>query len=818
MDHQQTLPAGTVLNDNYTVVSVLGQGGFAKTYLADDKALNRQVAIKEYFPRDYAVRHGMNVQPVSDSARAPFETGRERFDKEAQTLAKLPHPNIVRVFRSFDANSTCYIVLEYIEGEDLEDWLTTLGRPPNQAELDKLVTPLLSALEHVHNGGILHRDVTPKNIRIRRLDGAPVLLDFGAAKAVVAAGAAQRTMGVFVPGYTPIEAYGTTAKRQGAWTDIYGLSATIYRGLSGAPPPGAPDRLLHDSIEPAAKLPLKKGNGYRPQFLAAIDWGLEILPEKRPQRIEQWREKLLDGRTSTTGRTTARPTGRTTGRPKDKTLPPTAPVPTEPATGPATRTGRTEPSKTEHVPPGARPKPRGLSMGAIFGGLLMLGGGATVAAIQMKLVDVAAIAPPGPRIAMKTPEPSKPEPNQTKPAEPAPPAPKAVTVEPPKETPRPADPPPAPSPPVVVEPIPPKPEDKPPVVANNDLGPIVPPTPAPVPTPALDAQKVAPAWNKVVESSDHEPLKTLAASPDGKWLATATDGGKVRFWQSEGTASAKENGRTISVGGQVKTMTFAPGKDSVSVAIATIEKGAISFWNSRSGKKPPAADDQRRVVQALGYNDNNTNFIAVSLVQNDKKYKTQVDRWESDGSEKGDAMTLDVGERAPSAAAIAHLSETVAIARPQGGVLLFEPGKTKSSVPLEKAFAGKTALALAFSEKDTRIAMAGQSNDVEIWEVPAASQQPGAPVTLEMQQASGPDIEIRALAFDPGDRYLAAASTSGLVIVWEIATKAIVSRQEVPSGDLRWLSLLPARQGRGATLLVPWNDGTVREFAIGADG
>jgi serine/threonine protein kinase len=293
MAYQQTLPNGTVLIEEFRILGHLGSGGFANTYLATDLTLGREVAIKEYFPSELAIRADTERVEVKSAAHgAQFEWALGRFVREAKTLAKFRHPSVVRVFRVFNANATAYIVLEFVRGSNMEAWIKSLGRPPTQAELDELLPPLLDALEVVHGAGILHRDIKPANIYIRAADHTPVLLDFGAAR-YAAGDYAGTTAAIVSKGYSPHEAYATDSRLQGPWTDIYGLAATIYRALSGTAPPESTMRVLEDHCVAAVDLELPLSGGYRAGFLEAIDWALEVMPKQRPQSVAEWRYKLL---------------------------------------------------------------------------------------------------------------------------------------------------------------------------------------------------------------------------------------------------------------------------------------------------------------------------------------------------------------------------------------------------------------------------------------------------------------------------------------------------------------------------------------------
>ena len=252
----------------YVVKDVLGAGGFGITYLAEHETLKRPVAIKEHFPRTFAVREGRTVRGTPSGVRI-YEWGLQRFLREARLLAKLEHPAIVRVVDVFEAHGTAYMVLDFERGKNMRDWLTSLGRPPTQAELDAIVKPLLDALDLIHSTGMFHRDIAPDNIMIRT-NGTPVLIDFGAAREDIGRQQDAQKSGttpIVKSGYSPPEQYSRDAKQQGPWTDVYALGATLYEAVTGVPPVEATDRMIQDSVRPARDLARAS---YRPGFLAAI--------------------------------------------------------------------------------------------------------------------------------------------------------------------------------------------------------------------------------------------------------------------------------------------------------------------------------------------------------------------------------------------------------------------------------------------------------------------------------------------------------------------------------------------------------------------
>ncbi|HSS63318.1 MAG TPA: protein kinase, partial [Gammaproteobacteria bacterium] len=292
--HRIALPAGHTLHW-YRIESVLGQGGFGITYLARDTNLNHEVAIKEYLPTDLATRTGdSSVVPISDSQSETYGWGLHRFINEAQTLVKFRHPNIVQVVAVFEANNTAYMVMEYVKGRTLEDAFK-YKKVEGEEALLRIFNALLEGLELIHNAGFIHRDVKPDNIYLRD-DGTPVLLDFGSARQAI--GAQTRTLTALVsPGYAPLEQYDNSTegeRKQGPWTDIYALGATMYRAVVGKAPPDAMQRVnaMVGGKDPYVSATEVGKYRYSETFLRAIDYALAFHPEERPQTIADWRSAL----------------------------------------------------------------------------------------------------------------------------------------------------------------------------------------------------------------------------------------------------------------------------------------------------------------------------------------------------------------------------------------------------------------------------------------------------------------------------------------------------------------------------------------------
>jgi serine/threonine protein kinase len=319
----QALPAGHSLQE-YRIEKLLGTGGFGLTYLATDQNLNLQVALKEYLPGEIALRAPDNsIAPTSPATTETFNWGKRRFLDESRTLASFRNPNIVRVMRFFEANGSAYMVMEFVEGAALSDWIKT-RRPLPYPQIMALVRPLLDGLEVVHKAGYTHRDIKPGNIYIRE-DSSPVLLDFGSARMQ-----ASELTAVVSPGYAPFEQYHTQGN-QGPWSDLYALAGVLYWIVTGNRPHEAAARVRRDVMPSALQTADRKL--YPAEFLTAVDWALALHEEGRPQSVKEWREALLAA-SPQTGLTVEEP--KTKVEPKtQKTIPlPPAPPSQPPQTVP----------------------------------------------------------------------------------------------------------------------------------------------------------------------------------------------------------------------------------------------------------------------------------------------------------------------------------------------------------------------------------------------------------------------------------------------------------------------------------------------------
>src|SRR5579859_4191593 len=290
--HASALAIGHRLQE-YIVGRLLGHGGFGLTYLAQDTNLNSLVAIKEFLPQEFAMRNADNsVVPKSEYDAESYSWGLERFKEEARALARFKHPNIVRVSRLLEANSTAYMVMDFEPGMTLSQYLKRHGPTLDEGKLLGLFLPVLDGLEALHRLQLVHRDIKPSNIYVRAY-GGPMLIDFGAVRQAI--GAQSRNLTSLVtPGYAPIEQYSADG-RQGAWSDLYAVGATLYYCMFGHAPADAARRsaAISDGAEdPFSSASSRGKEQYSRELLECIDWTLQFRVRDRPQNAHEVRERL----------------------------------------------------------------------------------------------------------------------------------------------------------------------------------------------------------------------------------------------------------------------------------------------------------------------------------------------------------------------------------------------------------------------------------------------------------------------------------------------------------------------------------------------
>ena len=285
------LRKGTRLIGRYIIEGVLGQGGFGITYLGIDELHEKKVAIKEFFPQGIVTRNIEYQDTVTVTfvgEKDNYEKGKERFLKEARTMAKFSKDEgIVKALDFFEINNTAYIVMEYLEGITLKQYLRENQRIAPE-DLIELLVPLIESLDEIHSQGMIHRDISPDNIMVLP-DGRIKLMDFGAARDYTEFGEKSLSI-VLKPGYAPPEQYQTHGI-QGPWTDIYALCATMYKCITGENPPDAIERVMDDHLKTISAF----GIPVSPQIEEAIIKGMSVAAKDRYQNVGDFCEDLYGG-------------------------------------------------------------------------------------------------------------------------------------------------------------------------------------------------------------------------------------------------------------------------------------------------------------------------------------------------------------------------------------------------------------------------------------------------------------------------------------------------------------------------------------------
>jgi serine/threonine protein kinase len=293
-ERSEALPNGTkLLGDQFTIKRPLSSGGFGITYLAKDNYLERSVVIKECFPEVFCRREGKDVLVRSYTHHEKYRAIVEMFMREARSIAKMRHPNIVGVHRIFEDNETAYMVLDLIDGRDLLDIINDENQQLTPAQVKATLIKVLDAVDLVHQQDLLHRDISPDNILLDKW-GSPVLIDFGAAREEASRKSRALSAVLIVKdGYSPQEFYFAGGK-QAACSDLYALGASFYHVITGEAPPNSQTRMAEfagNNPDPCRPL-VGRFDQYEPTFLAAIDKAMMILPKDRIQSARDWADMI----------------------------------------------------------------------------------------------------------------------------------------------------------------------------------------------------------------------------------------------------------------------------------------------------------------------------------------------------------------------------------------------------------------------------------------------------------------------------------------------------------------------------------------------
>ena len=283
----QPLPNGHTLEE-YTVDRQLSLGGFSIVYLATDLS-GKQVAIKEYIPNSLSLRGKGETKPViSADHLGAFRYGMKCFFEEGRALARLSHPNVIRVLNFFRANDTVYMVMEYEHGRTLQEFIQKHQGHISERFMRGVFTRMLNGLREVHSNKLLHLDLKPSNIYLRA-DNTPVLIDFGAARQTLASDQPMLKP-MYTPGFASPEHYGSRADL-GPWSDIYSVGASMYACLAGCAPQSADERMKKDTLAPAM---LRWDGQFSDRLLEIIDWCLNLNHLYRPQSVFALQKALVE--------------------------------------------------------------------------------------------------------------------------------------------------------------------------------------------------------------------------------------------------------------------------------------------------------------------------------------------------------------------------------------------------------------------------------------------------------------------------------------------------------------------------------------------
>ncbi len=283
----QPLPNGFKLEE-YVIERQLSLGGFSIVYLAED-GNGRQVAIKEYLPNSLALRSEGQIEPqISAEHAGAFRYGMKCFFEEGRALARLSHPNVIRVLNFFRANDTVYMVMEYERGRTLQEFIQKHQGTISERFIRGVFARMLNGLREVHSHKLLHLDLKPSNIYLRN-DNTPVLIDFGAARQTLLTDQPMLKP-MYTPGFASPEHYGSR-KDLGPWSDIYSVGASMYACIASAAPQAADDRQKNDRLVPAM---VRWEGQYSDQLLEIIDLCLNLNHLYRPQSVFALQKALVE--------------------------------------------------------------------------------------------------------------------------------------------------------------------------------------------------------------------------------------------------------------------------------------------------------------------------------------------------------------------------------------------------------------------------------------------------------------------------------------------------------------------------------------------
>jgi WD40 repeat protein len=709
--HKNALPTGHSVAE-YTIESVLGHGGFGITYLARDTTLGALVAIKEFLPGEIAQRDAkMNVLPNPDrQAVRDYQAGLKNFVKEARSLAYFKHPHIVRVLRFLESNGTAYVVMEYEEGQSLADYLKVNGPRLDEPMALRTFIPFLNGLHAVHEAKMLHLDIKPDNIYLRK-DGSPMLIDFGSARrAMTESNAGQRI--ALTIGYAPIEQYPDKGQ-QGPWTDIYALGASMYRCVTGKRPDDALTRYQAvlkyqtDPLVPATKLGDRR---YQGMLLECIDWAMQIYAKDRPQTAREMQDGLM-------------------GKRRQAAAAASAPMRYSPA-----------PTPRPAVPVAARARMQmrerfRYRLRVLFGMSRMLflmvvvGGGLIAASFYWN--DIKQWLTPSVDIPREAPV--------EKPASDAGTANDAAssTAANDKNVAKPANRPTASLPATALVRT---------LTGHTDWVQAV--------SFSADGKWVASAstdrsirvWN-LADGALLGTLKghtgavnALAYSADGKWLASGSDDGTVRLWDSY---SGGQRNILRGLGGTIFALSFSP--DSKLIAAAGRDR-TVYVWEAASGKRVAALDGHKNDIFALAFAPNSTILASAGADKTLRIWNVQT----------GEEVSVSAGHKDAVLSLAFAPNGRWLVSGDAGHSLRMWDGETYNFVRVLSGV-DQPVLALAVSPDSRWIAAGLADNSVDVFD----ANDHDLTATL-----TGHQDQVQAVAFSPDSRWLASGSRDRSVKLW----------------------------------------------------
>ena len=706
--HKNALRVGYHLAE-YTIESVLGHGGFGITYLARDTTLGALVAIKEYLPHEIANR-GENTavlpQPTRDAVR-DYHSGLKNFVKEARALARFKHPNIVRVLRFLEANGTAYMVMEYEEGQSLADYLKREARKLDELMLLKVFIPILNGLHAVHEAEMLHLDIKPENIYLRK-DGSPMLIDFGSARQ----GSTHMQKVALTHGYAPMEQYPDKGK-PGPWTDVYAVGASMYRCVTGKKPDDSLERyqaILKYQVDPLTPA-IKTRNNYRHQVLECIDWAMQVYPRDRPQSARELQDALM-------GKNRSRQSTTITSPPS---------VFNRPAAGPGRAKAVVTPPKYKRERDSNSVAVAWMAAGLMVASLAVVGvlywsdlktywGGFGEQPTTIRSTAKS----PAPDLSPRQAEPV----TASRPSEPAPitsPSPHTVAA--------------TPLPSVLAHTL----------SGHQDWVQSVAFSPDSKWLASAGLDKTIKLWETATGSllgtlRQSSAVNAVAISPDGRWLASAGDDGTVRLWESK---TGKLRGALSSPGYSVFAVAFSP--DGKLIAAGGKDR-TVFVWNVDGGKRVYSLEGHTGDVYSLVFSPDGK-FLASAGA--DKTLRL----WNMANGQETNRLS---GHR-DKVLALAWSPDGKQLASGDAGqaIRIWDPatGNRVSTLPT-----ASTVLSLGYSP-DSRWLAAGCADDT----IQLFSTQDGSQVLT----LTGHQDYVQSVAFSPNGVWLASASRDQNIKLWK---------------------------------------------------